>query len=123
MKKVIALVMILVVLALCVIAALMAGNKNDVDNNVVDLETDATITVATTVTDADGKIYYVGPTDYDAYQLALEGDLQERIDAAIMGEFMVYDIVREGDSTLQDADGKEINLCYGISSQDMLSKG
>ena len=65
------------------------------------------------VDDGTGKIYFVGK---DAMQLALEGDLQWRLDAAIMDTNNVYDCLRSGDQLVLSNSAKPVAAVYGLNN-------
>lgn len=57
---------------------------------------------------ANGKAYYANP------ETAIDNTLQERLDAAIITEYNVYDVfsAESGDAIIKDADGREITARY-----------
>jgi len=128
---------ILIVIAVAIIAAVAifsgVGN-NDVQQQVTstvvpeiateqvtDKETttpDVTTTVVPeqpaqmVVDDATGKCYFVGK---DSLKIALEGDIQWRLDSAIMDTYNVYDCRRAADQLVVNNDGKAITAVYGLN--------
>ena len=131
-------IVILIIIAVAIIAAVaIFGYANTNDENGVQVvastmvpETTEQVTNTTTtnlveptvvpeqpaqmlVDDGTGKIYFVGK---DAMQLALEGDLQWRLDAAIMDTNNVYDCLRSGDQLVLDNSAKAVAAVYGLNS-------
>lgn len=128
---------ILIVIAVAIIAAvaILSGvGNNDVQQQVTntvvpeipteqvtDKETttpDVTTTVVPeqpaqmVVDDATGKCYFVGK---DSLKIALEGDIQWRLDSAIMDTYNVYDCRRAADQLVVNNDGKAITAVYGLN--------
>lgn len=65
------------------------------------------------IDDATGKCYFVGK---DSLKLAKEGDLQWRLDMAIMGTYNVYDCMKAGDQMVMTSTGKPVTAVYGINT-------
>ncbi len=81
-------------------------------------EPQETVMNATTYTDEDGKTYFVGQ---HPLQVALDSNLQQRLDYAMIESLRVYDIVRDTDVVVK-TQGTPVTSRYGLGDNDFPQK-